>query len=98
MKPFLKQYMHKHNGFLALVLSLALVVSGSLQLVHDQLVDHQHDSECAMYAVEGNAPLATATSSCITTKQVVEVSSYSTVALTLSQFDQYSPRGPPATL
>ena len=98
MKPFLKQYMHKHNGFLALVLSLALVVSGSLQLVHDQLLDHVHDVDCAMYVVDGNGLISSPASSCGVNQQVVEATPLSPLKLVLSQLEKQQARAPPTSL
>ena len=93
-----RQSMRKHNGFLAMFLSMVLVISGSLQLVHDQLLDHHHDSDCVMYAVDGNSPVSNATSECSTIKQRVEDQDYSSFTLVLSQFNQHAPRAPPVNL
>lgn len=93
-----RQYLRKHNGFLALFLSMVLVISGSLQLVHDQLLDHHHDSDCAMYVVDGNAPAANAHHNCSIVKQPAQESSYSSVSLLVSQFQQHAARAPPISL
>lgn len=79
-------------------LSMVIVISGSLQLVHDQLLDHQHDSDCAMYVVDGNTAISSASSSCTGFKQQVEQLSYSPFQLAISQFNYYSPRAPPVFL
>ena len=98
MNVNLRQSMHKHNGFIAIFLSMVLVITCSLQLVHDQLLDHQHDSDCAMYVVDGNAPASAAVKDCSVVKQVYAASTYSSVSLLVSQFKQNAPRGPPISL
>lgn len=98
MKPSIRQSIRKHNGFMALFLSMVIMISGGLQLVHDQLLDHQHDSDCAMYVVDGNTPVASASSDCSVIKQDHTASSYAPVALLVTEFTQYAPRAPPITL
>jgi len=98
MNANFRQSLRKHNGFIALLLSMVIVISGSLKLVHDQLLNHHHDSDCAMYVLDGNTLLTNATSECIPTKQHAETPSYSSFLLVVSQFYQYAPRAPPASL
>ena len=93
-----RQYMHKHNGFIAIFLSMVLVITCSLQLVHDQLLDHQHDSDCAMYVVDGNASIVNGGSDCTAFKQQAEAQSYSPFTLVISQFNHHAPRAPPLSL
>ena len=77
---------------------MVLVISGSLKLVHDQLLDHHHDSDCAMYVVDGNASAANAHHNCSIVKQPAQESSYSSVSLLVSQFQQHAARAPPISL
>lgn len=95
MKLKYRQSLFKHNGFLAMLLSMVIVISGSLQLVHDQLQDHKHDSDCAMYVVDGNTPIATASSDCVALKQQVADQPYSPFNFVVSQFNHHAPRAPP---
>ncbi len=94
----MKGFFHKHNGLLAGVLSLVLVISGSLQLVHDQLLDHQHNSDCAMYTLDGNTPIAGQQSACLTQKQQIEAEPLSPIQLVLTQVEQHKARAPPVSL
>jgi hypothetical protein len=98
MKPLFRKMLRKHNGFLAMVLSLALIISGSLNLIHDQLLDHHHDSDCAMYMVDGKTPVAAPQANCSAIKQQVVDQPYTPVSLVLSQFEKHAPRAPPANL
>ena len=93
-----RQSIRKHNGFMAMLLSMVIVISGSLQLAHDQLLDHHHDSDCAMYFVDGNAPVSNETSGCSTIKQQVENQIYSPLTVVISQFNHHAPRAPPVVL
>jgi uncharacterized membrane protein len=93
-----RQYTHKHYGLMAIFLSLIIVISGSLQLAHDQLVDHHHDSDCAMYAVDGNTPIANSSSDGIALKQQAEEQLYLPSTLVITQFNHHSPRAPPVFL
>jgi hypothetical protein len=93
-----RQSMRKHNGSLAMFLSLIILISGSLQLVHDQLLDHQHDSDCAMYVVDGNASIVNSSSDCTAFKLQAEEQLYSPFTLVISQFNHHAPRAPPVFL
>jgi len=98
MRPQFRKMLRKYNGTLAMVLSLVLVISGSLNLIHDQLLDHQHDSDCAMYMVDGKSPVAALQASCSAVKQQVVDQPYTPVSLVLSQFEKHAPRAPPQSL
>ena len=98
MRPVFRKALKKHNGTLALMLSLVLIISGSLNLIHDQLLDHHHDSDCAMYMVDGKSPISDKQASCIALKQSAEDHPYTPVSLVLSQFEKHAPRGPPSSL
>lgn len=98
MRPQFRKMLRKHNGTLAMVLSLVLVISGSLNLIHDQLLDHHHDSDCAMYMVDGKTPVAAPQVSCSAVKQQVVDQPYTPVSLVLSQFEKHAPRAPPQSL
>ena len=98
MRPQFRKMLRKYNGTLAMVLSLVLVISGSLNLIHDQLLDHQHDSDCAMYMVDGKTPVAAPQANCSAVKQQVVDQPYTPVSLVLSQFEKHAPRAPPQSL
>ncbi len=95
MLPFMKRLLRKYNGALALTLSLILIVSGSLQVVHDHLIDHEHTEECAMYMVDGKQPLSHKPATCIAHKQVVESTPFFPIQLVLSYVYKQQPRAPP---
>jgi hypothetical protein len=99
MQSNFRQYMLKHNGLTALFLSLVILISSSLQLVHGEILDHNHDSDCAIYAVYGNAPEADSSSVCVNIKQQAEIKPYAAiVSLVVIQFKQHAPRAPPALI
>ena len=98
MRPLFRKMLRKHNGTLAMVLSLVLIISGSLNLVHDQLLDHHHDSDCAMYMVDGKTPVSDKQPTCSAVKQKTVDQPYSPISLVLSQFEKQVPRGPPQSL
>jgi hypothetical protein len=98
MQLNLRQYMLKHKGFTALFLSLIIMISSSLQLVHGEMLDHHHDSDCAIYAVYGNLPVPESSCASAIIKQQAEIQYYSTVSLVVSQFKQHAPRAPPVLL
>jgi len=98
MRPHFRKMLKKHNGALAMVLSLVLVVSGSLNLIHDQLLDHHHDSDCAMYMVDGKSPISHKAATCTASKQSVEDAPFTLVSIVLSRFEVNSPRAPPQSL
>ncbi len=94
----MRRFLRKHNAALALTLSLFLIVSGSLQLLHDQLIDHQHTSECATYMVDGHVPLLSQAITCHIIHTVIP-----TVPLTISSayppvYSLHPPRAPPSVL
>lgn len=97
MKSFLHQRLRKHNGLMASMLTLVILISGSLQLVHDQLVDHHHTVDCPMFVLDGSAAVPEATSQCISAKQALEEQAYHPVALVLSQLEKQQARAPPAS-
>ena len=93
--PLMKAILHKYNGQLALALILAMIVSTSMQLVHDQLVDHDHGIECPMFVVDGSSPLPEAQSQCVRSKQLVQTVPFTPVALVLSTLEKQQARAPP---
>ncbi len=94
----MKHFFHKHNALLATALSLVLIIGGSLQLVHDQLIDHSHNSECAMYVLDGNSLLGGQSTICLASQQVVESTPLSPLKLVLSQVEKQQARAPPTSL
>ena len=92
----MRGFLRKHNALLALVLSLVLVVGGSLQLIHDQLLDHQHTSECAAYMVDGKLPLGQSPAACEASKQAQQSTPYSPIKIAFSLLTNQQPRAPPA--
>ena len=89
----------KYNALLATTLSLVLMVGGSLQLVHDQLVDHDHGIECPMFMVDGSTPVPSAEhSQCAPPKQAVEALNFTPVSLVLNLVAKQQARAPPITL
>jgi CHASE1-domain containing sensor protein len=96
MNVSVRQTLRKHNGFIAQLLSLVIMISGSLQLVHDQLLDHEHTVDCPMFVLDSSAAVPEATSLCIVAKQIVEEQPYHPIALVLSQFKTQQARAPPA--
>lgn len=93
----MKTLLHKYNGQLAAMLILTLIVSVSLQLVHDQLVDHQHGSDCPMFVVDGNTPVPTEHVQCGHRKQTVEALPFSPISLMLRVVEKQQARAPPAS-
>ena len=85
----------KPNRFLTLILSLVIVISGSLQLVHDQLVDHHHSIECPFFALNGSSALTGTPTLSTCTKQVIEEQAYSPIALVLPHLKKPQVRAPP---
>ena len=88
----------RHNGMLALALSLALVVAGSLQLVHDQLIGHHHTGDCAMYMVDAKSTTPEMLATCQRIKQTIDDHPYSAFALVVHYFHSYVTRAPPTSL
>ncbi|MFQ3170928.1 MAG: hypothetical protein ACI9DG_000957 [Oleispira sp.] len=95
MKLQLRQILRKHNGFIAQLLFLVIVISGSLQLLHDQLLDHKHTVDCPMFVLDGSAAVPETTSQCFSAKKIIEEQSYHPIALVLSQFNTQQVRAPP---
>lgn len=93
----MKRFLHKHNRLLATALSLVLLISGSLQLVHDQLIDHAHNADCAMYVLDGSTAIGSQQASCLANQQLVEATLLHPVSLVLSQVEQHQARAPPST-
>lgn len=96
--PAMKALLHKYNGHLALALILTLVVTSSLQLVHDQLVDHDHGIECPMFVVDGSSPLPTASLQCVPSKQALEAAPFTLVAFAVNTLNKQQARAPPFSL
>ena len=96
--PAMKALLHKYNGHLALALILTLVVSSSLQLVHDQLVDHDHGIECPMFVVDGSSPLPAASIQCAPAKQAVEAAPFTLTAFVVNAINAQQARAPPFSL
>jgi len=93
-----RQSLRKHNGFIALVLSMVIVISCSLQLVHGQLLDHDHTIDCPMFVLDGGAAVPEPLSQCISVKQVTEEHTYHPIALMLSLLKKQEARAPPASV
>lgn len=98
MKSYLFQKLRKHNAMFASVLTLVILISGSLQLVHDQLLDHHHTVDCPMFVLDGSAATTTDTTQCSSIKQAIEQHAYMPVSLVLSQLEKQQARAPPTTL
>jgi len=94
----MKALIHKYNGQLAAALILAMIVSVSLQLVHDQLVDHQHGSDCPMFVVDGSTPAPATQSQCGHAKQSVEALPFTPISLLLRTVEKQQARAPPVSL
>ncbi len=93
----MRNAIYKHNALLAIALSFLLIVSSSLQVVHDQLVDHQHNSDCAMYVLDGNGAAASEQTVCAVKKQSIAINSLLPVFWVLSQVSPALARAPPVT-
>lgn len=98
MKFSLHQRLRKHNGSLALLMTLVIVVSGSLQLVHDQLLDHHHTVDCPMFVFDGSTAVPSAADTCHASKQAVEEHAFHPISLVLSQLEKQQARAPPISL
>ncbi|GAA6134736.1 hypothetical protein NBRC116188_15250 [Oceaniserpentilla sp. 4NH20-0058] len=98
MKSYLLQKLRKHNAMFASVLTLVILISGSLQLVHDQLLDHHHTMDCPMFVLDGSAATTTDTTECNATKQAIEQHTFTPVSLVLSQLEKQQARAPPTSL
>lgn len=85
----------KPNRLITLLLSLIIVISGSLLVVHDQLVDHHHSIECPFFALNGSSALPGTTALSTCTKQIIEEQSYRPIALVLPQLEKLQARAPP---
>ena len=86
----------KPNRFITLLLSLVIVISGSLQLVHDQLVDHHHTIECPVFVLDGNSALLETSNLSACNKQFIEEQSYHPISLVLPPLENHQARAPPA--
>jgi hypothetical protein len=78
----MKRFLHKNNAFLATTLSVVLVMGGSLQLVHDQLLDRTHSSGCE---VNGNNVIGSKATACAVPSSAVDTTVLSPLTLVLSQ-------------
>ena len=97
MRPLFRKLLRKYNGALAMMLSLALIVASSLNLIHDQLLDHDHDSECVMCVIDSKPTvLAKEPNCCELGVQQTEIQHFSVINLILSHLETHSPRGPPS--
>lgn len=94
----MKALFHKYNGQLAAALILAIIVSASLQLVHDQLVDHQHGLDCPMFVVDGSTPAPAHQGDCAQTKQSYEALPFTPISLLLRTVEKQQARAPPVSL
>lgn len=106
---FLSRLLHKYNGHIAVVIALAVLVSGSVQAMHDQLSDHHHDhnhdhahessSDCHTCALESSksAPLPLP-AACGIRKQSVEAIPFTPLSLVLNAVDVSQARAPPTCL
>jgi len=92
----MKTRFHQYNGHIAAVLILTMIISVSLQLVHDGLLDHHHDIDCPMFVVDNGSGVVSASSTCAVKPQTVEASVFAPVALLLRTLVQYPARAPPA--
>ena len=89
----------KYNALLATTLSLVLVVGASLQLLHDQLVDHDHGIECPMFMVDGSTPIPSVEhTQCAHPKQAIEPLAFIPVSSVLNLVTSQQARAPPITL
>ena len=98
MKFLLHSRLRKHNGLMASMLTLVILISGSLQLVHDQLTDHHHTVDCPMFVLDGSAVVPEASTQCTSAKLALEEQAYHPVALVLSQLEKQQARAPPTSL
>jgi hypothetical protein len=90
--PCMKRFLHKHNAFLATTLSVVLVMGGSLQLVHDQLLDRTHSSGCE---VHGNNVIGSKATACAVPPNAVDTTVLSPLTLVLSQLKKSHAHVPP---
>jgi len=95
MKLSVPHTLRKHNGLFASVLTLVILISGSLQLVHDQLLDHHHTVDCPMFVLDGSSAVPETTTECTATRQAIEQHAYTPVSLVLSQLEKQQARAPP---
>jgi len=94
--PAMRLLLRKYNALLATTLSLVLVVGASLQLLHDQLTDHEHSIECPMFMVDGSAAVpSVAYSHCAHPKQTVKPLTFSPISLVLNTVEKQQARAPP---
>jgi hypothetical protein len=98
MKFIQHSRLRKHNGLIASMLALIILISGSLQLVHDQLVDHHHTVDCPMFVLDGSAAVPEVSSDCINAKQALEKQTFHPIALVLSQLEKQQARAPPNSI
>ena len=98
MKLIQHPRLRRHNGLIASMLTLVILICGSLQLVHDELIDHQHTVDCPMFALDGSAAVPEATISCVSAKQALEKQTFHPIALVLSQLEKQQARAPPISL
>jgi hypothetical protein len=98
MKHILHPRLRKHNGLTASVLTLVILISGGLQLVHDHLINHHHTVDCPMFVLDGSAAVPETISLNVVFKQTVEQFAYHPVVLVISQLEKQQARAPPAFL
>jgi hypothetical protein len=88
--------MRKYNALLATTLSLVLMVGGSLQLLHDQLVDHDHGIECPMFMVDASSAVPSVEySHCAPPSKTVKPLTFSPISLVLNTVEKQQARAPP---
>lgn len=95
MKLSVPHTLRKHNGMFASILTLVILISGSLQLVHDQLLDHHHTVDCPMFVLDGSPAAAGEADECSATKQAIEEHLFTPLSLVLSQLESNQARAPP---
>ncbi len=94
----MKTRLYKYNGHLAATLILVMIISVSLQLVHDGLLDHHHDIDCPMFVVDNGSGLSASQTGCTPKPQTVESTFFSPSAVLLRIIDKQPARAPPAVL
>ena len=90
--------LRKYNALLAMTLSLVLVVGASLQLLHDQLTDHEHSIECPMFMVDGSAAVPSVEySHCAPPSKTLTPLTFSPISLVLNPIEKQQARAPPVS-
>lgn len=93
------QFLRKYNGHLAAVLALTMVISGSMEIAHDHLEEHDHGTECPMFMVDGSTTgPASDNSTCSPVKQTIQAVPFTPIALVLNAVENQHARAPPVSL